>query len=211
MYLADTLSQPQPALLPRYQVPTTCLKWCLLVLFQQPGSGELRVHTARDQVFQTLHNVQPFYPDRDELVAEAVIVVKGHRPVIPNSLQQQYIKIMHRGHPGLESTKCRARSMVFWPNMNKDITKELLPCAECNSTHPHQLRNQHRTRPLSYPTMVYSRHWHFRMTWPIVCSTSRNILRVVWGSSSLWHFFRYCNQKTKTTHFCSWRGAPLCF
>lgn len=41
------------------------------------------------------------------------IVVKGHRTVIPHSLLAPYIDIMHRGPPGLELTKCRARMTVF--------------------------------------------------------------------------------------------------
>lgn len=40
------------------------------------------------------------------------IVVKGHRTVIPHSLLAPYIDIMHRGPPGLELTKCRARMTV---------------------------------------------------------------------------------------------------
>lgn len=47
---------------------------------------------------------------------------------------------MHRGQPGLESTKSRSRMAMFWPTMNRDITEKLLSCSVCNSTWGHQQR-----------------------------------------------------------------------
>lgn len=106
--------------------------------------------TTQDQVLQTLttviqhswldkENMLPFpihafFPYRDELATEDGVVVKGHKAVFPHSLQQEYINIMHRGHPGMESTKCRARLTVFWPTMNERITKKLPSCSIYNST-----------------------------------------------------------------------------
>lgn len=85
---------------------------------------ELRMHSAQDQVLQTLTTViqcgwpekecmlplpiRAFFPYRDELATEDGTVVNGHRAVISHSLQQGYVNILHRGHPGIESTNCRA-------------------------------------------------------------------------------------------------------
>lgn len=131
---------------------------------------ELRAHTAQDQVLQTLSTViqhgwpdkerqlplpiRPFFLYRDELAMEDGIVVKGHRTVIPHSLQQEYITIMHRGHPGLESTKCRARMTVFWPTMNRDITDKLLSCSVCYSTRAHQQKEPLQPHPV--PVLPWS-------------------------------------------------------
>lgn len=78
--------------------------------------------------------VVPFFPYRDEFTVDDGVIMKGHRAVIPHSLHKEYITITHRGHPGVEATKCRARGNVFWPAMSKDITEELLTYTVCYST-----------------------------------------------------------------------------
>ena len=100
---------------------------------------ELKKHTAEDTTLQTLstvirlewpskqhslpHAIRPYFPFRDELTIEDGVIVKGHKAVIPCSLKKEYISIMHRGHPGVEATKLRARGIVFWPTMTQDIEK----------------------------------------------------------------------------------------
>ena len=64
--------------------------------------------------------------------------MKGPKTVISKALQKDYITILHRGHPGSESTKRRARGIVFWPTINEDIEKETTTCPVCNSTKLHQ-------------------------------------------------------------------------
>uniref|UniRef100_G3NET2 Gypsy retrotransposon integrase-like protein 1 n=1 Tax=Gasterosteus aculeatus TaxID=69293 RepID=G3NET2_GASAC len=133
MYLADTLSRALNKTIsqsPAADHTSTS---------QPTDQQELRTHTARDQVLQTLSTVihrgwpgkersvhpsiRPFFPHRDQLVVEEGIVIKGHRTVIPSSLQREYINIIHRGHPGLESTKRRTRSTVFWPTMTSSAKR----------------------------------------------------------------------------------------
>lgn len=154
MYLADTLSQAPDKTISQGPAADNTYEVMSVSYISTNRLEELRTHTARDQVLQTLSTVihrgwpgkersvppsiRPFFPHRDELVVEEGIVIKGHRTVIPSSLQREYINIIHRGHPGLESTKHRARGTVFWPTMNSDIMEELLSCSVCNSTRPHQ-------------------------------------------------------------------------
>ena len=52
------------------------------------------------------------------------VSMKGPKAVIPQSLQCEYIAILHRGHPGTEATKRRARDIVFWPSMSKDMESQ---------------------------------------------------------------------------------------
>lgn len=74
--------------------------------------------------------------------------MKGHKTVIPQSLHREYIKIVNRGHPGIEATKRRARSIIFWPEMSRDITEDLLSCAVCNSTRSHQQKEPLQLHPV---------------------------------------------------------------
>ncbi|CAI5637407.1 unnamed protein product [Oreochromis niloticus] len=125
---------------------------------------ELRQHTAQDDLLRALSTViqrgwpsresqvQPalalFFPYRDELSMEDGIIMKSHKTVIPQSLHKEYINIVHKGHPGTEATKRRARSVIFWPAMSKDITEELLSCTVCNSTKTHKQREPLQLHPV---------------------------------------------------------------
>lgn len=106
---------------------------------------ELKEHTADDTTLQTLssiirhgwpsrpsslpHAIRPYFPFRDELTIENGVIMKGHKAVIPKSLQKDYTSIMHRGHPGAEATKRRARGIVFWLTMTDDIDKGIQSCS----------------------------------------------------------------------------------
>lgn len=129
MYLADALSRSPDTSAPQPPVTNDTFEVMSVSYISTARLEELRAHTAQDQVLQTLSTViqhgwpdkehklplsiRPFFHFRDELAVEDGIVVKSHRTVIPHFLQKEYINIMHRGHPGLESTKCRARMTVF--------------------------------------------------------------------------------------------------
>lgn len=73
--------------------------------------------------------------------------MKGHEAVIPCSLQKDYISIRHRGRPGGDATKRRARGIVSWPTMIEDIEKEIQSCLVCNSTKSHQQKETQQMHP----------------------------------------------------------------
>ena len=170
MYLADTLSRAPNKTVSQSQATDDTFEVMSVSFISTNRLEELRTHTAQDQVLQTLSTVihrgwpgkersvhpsiRPFFPYRDELVVEDGIVIKGHRMVIPHSLYREYINIIHRGHPGIESTRRRARSTVFWPTMNNNIAEELLLCSVCNSTRPHQQKEPLQPHPV--PVLPWS-------------------------------------------------------
>lgn len=192
MYLADTLSRSPDTSASQTSATTEAFEVMSVSYISTARLEELRTHTAQDQVLQTLSTViqhgwpdkerqlplaiRAFFPYRDELATEDGIVVKGHRAVIPHSLQQDYVNIMHRGHPGLESTKCRARMTVFWPTMNRDITEKLLSCSVCNSTRAHQQKEPLLLHPV--PELPWSTvstdvsDWHGKQYMVLVDSYS---------------------------------------
>ena len=91
---------------------------------------------------------RPYFSFRDELtVDDRGIILKGNRAIIPRSLQAEYMKLLHEGHPGRESTKRRARDVVFWTTMCKDLDSMTSTCAVCNSTKPHQQKEPLKSHP----------------------------------------------------------------
>ena len=55
---------------------------------------------------------QPYYSFRDELSMSNDIIMRGHRFMIPKSLQTYYVEQLHKGHPGIKATKQRASEHV---------------------------------------------------------------------------------------------------
>nr|XP_061787661.1 uncharacterized protein K02A2.6-like [Nerophis lumbriciformis] len=164
MYIADTLSRAPNATDSESPSDSGSFDVMSVSYISTARLEELKKHTEEDEVLQTLNTViqrgwparqtqlQPaievFFPYRDELTVEDGIVIKGQKAVIPRSLQKEYIKIVHKGHPGIEATKRRARGIIFWPSMSRDITEELLSCTVCNSTKPHQQKEPLHLHPV---------------------------------------------------------------
>ena len=98
-------------------------------------------------------DLAPYFPVRDELLVDNSIVLKSQRAVVPKSLHRSYIEQLHKGHPGIEATKRRARDVVFWPTMTKDIERALSSCVSCNTTKPHQMKEPMKSHPNTRVTM----------------------------------------------------------
>ena len=162
LFLADTLS--------RAPLPTTHSdeRYDLQVMTILPISDtrldQLKLATSSDKELQILAKTirdgwpsrscyappetRPYFSFRDELtVDDRGITLKGNRAIIPRSLQAEYMKLLHEGHPGCESTKRRARDVVFWTTMCKDLDSMTSTCAVCNSTKPHQQREPLKSHP----------------------------------------------------------------
>ncbi|XP_060073561.1 uncharacterized protein K02A2.6-like [Ylistrum balloti] len=98
-------------------------------------------------------NLQEFWKLRNELTINEGIVLKGERIVIPESLQDEILSDLHVGHFGIEKTKLRARSIVYWHGMNTDIADMISRCSTCMD-----MRNNNQKEPLK-PTPVPSGPW----------------------------------------------------
>ena len=58
--------------------------------------------------------MKQYFAFRDELVIQDGLIMKGQRILIPNRLKMEYLEELHKGHPGAETTKRRARKTVYW-------------------------------------------------------------------------------------------------
>ena len=66
-------------------------------------------------------DVKVYLPIRDELIVDNGVILKGLTVVVPNSLCKEYIHLLHKGHPGTDATKRRAKDMLYWPSMMLEI------------------------------------------------------------------------------------------
>ncbi|XP_048252587.1 uncharacterized protein K02A2.6-like [Haliotis rufescens] len=86
--------------------------------------------------------VKDFWTFREEISCVDGIVYKGSKVVIPSKLRVEMLQCIHSGHQGMTKSKERAREILFWPCMNKDIERTVERCAVCQ---------EHRKSPCKEP------------------------------------------------------------
>ncbi len=104
---------------------------------------------------QVLNSLIPFWNVRDEITAYEGVLFKCNRVIVPDTMKSEMLKIIHSSHLGVEKCKNRARDILFWPDMNKDIDLEVSKCSTCN-----QNRNKQQKEPLQ-PHTVPDKPWSF--------------------------------------------------
>jgi hypothetical protein len=108
--------------------------------------------------------IRQYFPFKDELSIEHGLLMKGQKVIVPKSLHATYAKLLHEGHPGVDSTKRRARDIVYWPTMSKEIEELVSSCPVCNSIKPHLPKEPLKNYPTpSLPWEIVAVdlfHWH---------------------------------------------------
>ncbi|KII71252.1 Transposon Tf2-11 polyprotein [Thelohanellus kitauei] len=66
---------------------------------------------------------------QNSLFTENNCLYYGNRLVIPNSCRKRILESLHTGHFGVQRMKSLARTSVYWPGIDSDIT---LLCRECH-------------------------------------------------------------------------------
>ncbi|XP_055615351.1 uncharacterized protein K02A2.6-like [Toxorhynchites rutilus septentrionalis] len=88
------------------------------------------------------------YYDRQE----ALSIVEGSimfsdRLVIPALYRKRCLNQLHKGHPGVQRMKAIARSFVYWPCMDDEITSYVRACNSCASV----ARSPPKATPVPWP------------------------------------------------------------
>lgn len=75
--------------------------------------------------------VKSFEPFRNELGSIGSLVIRGNKLVVPQSLRRRMLTLAHEGHPGETVMKRRLRDSVWWPGMDRDVSKHVINCEGC--------------------------------------------------------------------------------
>ena len=102
--------------------------------------AELAAATENDGVLQSVISCitdgenncpRPYVTFIDERSVVDGVLLKGQRVVVPDSMKTQMLTLIHEGHLGIEKCKRRAREILYWPNMNKDVYETVSRCDVC--------------------------------------------------------------------------------
>ena len=85
--------------------------------------------------------LKEFHSVKDRLtVADGVVMYAFEencpRILIPKSLRQRIVDNLHSANQGSTSMLARARQMVYWPGMDRDITGHCERCLQCRTNAP---------------------------------------------------------------------------
>ncbi|XP_062562745.1 uncharacterized protein K02A2.6-like [Armigeres subalbatus] len=75
---------------------------------------------------------KPYFAFRHELVIQDGIILRRDRIVIPTASRKTVSNLLHYSHQGEQATLRKARSVVYWPNMNDHLRNFVKACDICN-------------------------------------------------------------------------------
>ena len=109
------------------------------ILEASQNDPELRAvsEALKNNTWHKYNNIGPYYRIRNELAVKRNILLRQERIVIPTSLRQRVLDIVHETHGlGIVKTKQHLRSKVWWPGMDAEIERQIKACTLCSATQP---------------------------------------------------------------------------
>ena len=100
-------------------------------LLEVVESGFLNAH-KNDPVIASVWHI------KDLLYIQNGVVLYQDRIFVPPNLRQRVLNHLHAAHQGISSMENRARAIVFWPGISKDIREVRESCTYCNRNAPSQ-------------------------------------------------------------------------
>ena len=100
-----------------------------------------------------VNSTRPYYGIRHELTIVDDIILRGSRILMPISLREQTLKLVHEGHQGIVKTKRLLREKVWWPGIDQAIERLIRTCIACQAQGPLS------TPPPLHMTTMPSKPW----------------------------------------------------
>lgn len=76
-------------------------------------------------------DLKPYWNERQSIALVENLLMCGSRIVIPSTLRQPVLEIIHEGHFGIEKCRARSKSSVWWPSIDADIERLVKNCHSC--------------------------------------------------------------------------------
>lgn len=76
--------------------------------------------------------LQKFSQIKEEIFIADKFIFFGDRLIIPAQLRLKFLKILHKGHMGINKCRTRAQECIYWPGISRDIATLVSKCSVCN-------------------------------------------------------------------------------
>lgn len=164
MYIADTLSRATPKMQRQTSqeeeiLNVHCNHFMQNIPVSQDKLEEIKKETLEDTEMNQLRkqilkgwpankhevdkDIKQYFQYNEELSTIDGLIFKADKIIIPKTMRKEMLKRTHEGHLGMEKCKNRARQIMFWPGMSKQIEEIVSKCSTC-ITH----RNKQQKEPL---------------------------------------------------------------
>lgn len=88
-----------------------------------------------------------YWPMRQDISIRDDIVMVGDKIIIPQSFRRVILEKLHLAHQGVQRTKAKARKVLYWPGMARDIETMVEKCVQCQQLQP---KHQSRSSPIRF-------------------------------------------------------------
>ena len=75
--------------------------------------------------------IQPYWDSRSQLALSDGLIFKGLRIVVPPTMREHMLRLIHQSHLGIVKSKQRAREALYWPGMSAQIEEVVRNCSLC--------------------------------------------------------------------------------
>ena len=75
--------------------------------------------------------IKPYWSARGQLTVSNNLLVYGSQIVVPKAMQQVTLQKIHEGHQGILRSRQRAKTSVWWPGIQHQITNLVKQCQVC--------------------------------------------------------------------------------
>ena len=76
-------------------------------------------------------HIREYWNFREELTLHNGILFKNQRVIIPKAMRSEITSRAHSSHQGMAACIPKARDLVFWPSMSRDIQEAVEKCEVC--------------------------------------------------------------------------------
>ena len=91
-------------------------------------------------------DTRPYFPYSTAMYELDGVLMMSDRIVVPTSLRNSILQLLHAAHQGIDRMKARAAEAVFWPGIVGDIAKTRWGCLDC-----HKMAPSNPTQPPTAP------------------------------------------------------------
>lgn len=84
-----------------------------------------------NNINQIPNHLRFFYSMKDELYFVNGLIFKNKCVIVPKVLRKEVLELIHYNHLGIEKCKNRAKRILFWPHMLKEIEDKVRNCMTC--------------------------------------------------------------------------------